>query len=70
MKQFHLNDAAMIPTEVIIAKSDRSDIFFVVIARVTSADNIIAETAKAIFEALAYSERCVDWTWNGCSPKK
>ena len=57
MKQFQVNDAAMIPTEVTIAKSDRSDIFFIVIALAVTADNSIAATEKTIFAALAYSER-------------
>ena len=36
----------MIPTEVTIAKSDRSDIFFIVIALAVTADNSIAATKK------------------------
>ncbi|MCY2983204.1 MAG: hypothetical protein NTY15_06140 [Planctomycetota bacterium] len=70
MKQFQVNDAAMIPAEVTIAKSDRSDIFFIVISRVITADNSIAATAKTTFEALAYSQRWVDCTWNGCKLTK
>lgn len=60
MKQFQVNDEAMIPADVTIAKRERRDTFFIVIARVVTADKNNTATAKTKFEALAYSERWVD----------